>query len=104
MGRSGTDTVTPPVFAMRNGDNGEIEIIRSDDSRYEILPGKLKTGVIPRRNFYLVLDGITMEDNDKQFSCLNEEDVAYKHDYFLGDHTTIVVHSDECKGVQPYRL
>ena len=99
-GRSGIYRVTPPVFAVRNGDNGEIEIIRLDDSRYEILPGKLRTGFIPSQNFYLVLQ-ITMEDNDKQFACLNEDDVDYVEDYFFGDHTTIVVSACSNEGNSP---
>ena len=99
-GQSRTNTVTPPVFAVRNGDNGEIKIIRSDDSEYEILSGKLRTGVIPSQNFHLVLENITMEDNDKQFACLNEDDVDYVEDYFFGDHTTIFVPTDEGKTIQ----
>ena len=72
-----------------------------DNSDYDFLSGKLTERAegtrLPLQNFYLVIDNITMEDNNKQFACLNENDVDYKHEYFFGDHTTVVVHSDEGK-------
>ena len=100
-GQYGSNTVTPPVFAVRNGDNGKIELIKLDDSRYEILPGTLRTGVRPIQNFYLVYGFTTMEDNDKQFACLNENDVDYAEDYFFGDQTTIVVSACSNEGNNP---
>ena len=105
-GQSGTNnTVTDPVFAVRNGDNGQIDIIRSDDSGYNVFAGNLEIrSGFPHKKFYLIIDEITLEDNDKQFTCLNEEDVDYVNDYFFGDHTTIFVPSDEGKEIKPYRL
>ena len=97
FGRSRSNTVAEPVFAVRlNGDNGQIDIIRSDNSRYDVFSGKLtRTRSLPHQKFYLVIDEITMEDNGKQFVCIDEDDVDYVEDYFFGDHTTIVVHSNE---------
>ena len=104
-GRFRSNTVTAPVFAVRNGDNGQIEIIRSDNSNYDFFAGKLnRTGFMPHQNFYLVIDEITMDDNGKQFVCLNEGDVGDVGEEFSEFHATIVVHSDEGKEIQPYRL
>ena len=100
-GQTRSNTVTAPVFAVRNGDNGQIEIIESDNSNYDFCSGKLdRTGYIPHQNFYLVIDEITMDDNDKQFVCLNKADVGYVGEEFSDFHTTIVVHSDEGKEIQ----
>ena len=99
-GGFGSNNVTTPVFAVRNGDNSQIDIIRPDNSRYDFFAGKLNKIGIPRQNFYLVIDEITTEDNDKQFACLNEDNVNNVHDYFMGDHTTVFVPSDEGKEIQ----
>ena len=103
FGRSGSNTVRAPVFAVRSGDNGQIEIISSDDSRYDFYSGKPKVtaGSLPYQAFYLVIDEITMEDNNKQFVCLNKDDIAYVDEVFSEFHTTIVVPSDEGKDISP---
>ena len=99
-GRSETNTVTDPVFAVRNGDNGQINIL-SDNSKYDFVSGNLviRSGV-PHQKFYLIIDKITMEDNDKQFVCLNEDDVGDVEEEFSYFNTTIVVHSDEGNGMK----
>ena len=55
---------------------------------------------IPHQKFYLIIDKITMEDNDKQFVCLNGDDVGNVGQAFSDFNTTIVVHSDEGKGMK----
>ena len=101
IGQFGSDVVTPPVFAVRKGDNGQIDLIRSNTSEYNFSSGKLnRTGFLPHQTFYLIVDGITMEDDDSQFVCINEDDVGYVDEYFAEKlHTTIVVPSDEGKEI-----
>ena len=45
-----------------------------------------------------------MEDNDKQFVCIKEKDVAYVDEFFSEFHTTIVVPLEEGKERNRYLL
>ena len=101
-GRFGSNTVTAPIFAVRNGENGQIDTIRPDNSRYGFFTGKLnKTGSLPHQKFYLIIGEITMEDNDKQFVCIKENEVAYVEESFSTFNTTIIVPSEEGKELGP---
>ena len=104
IGQFGSHTVTPPVFAVRKGDYGQIDIIRPDTSDYEFFSGKLNgAGSLPYQSFYLIMDAITREDDDTQVVCINEDDVGSVDEYFSHTesheptYTTIVVPSAEGK-------
>ena len=100
-GLSESDHVSPPVFAVRNGLDGPIEMINSETSGYDIAAGKLNRPSmgLPTQLFYLVI-AIKMKDNNKQFVCVNAGEFRNEEsleDAFLHHRTTIVVSSAEGK-------
>ena len=72
-GPSGSNHVTPPVFAVRNGVDGPIKVISAETAGYDVAAGRLNnSSAVPSHLFYLVID-IKMEDNNKQFVCVDAD-------------------------------
>ena len=100
-GISGSD-VTPPVFAVRNGPDGPIEVIQNDTAGYDIAAGKLNhiyitETYIYHKLFYLILEEVTSADNNKQFVCVDENEESLKTAFEEWPTTTVVVSSSESK-------
>ena len=97
---SDSDHVIPPVFAVRNGQDGSIKVISDETAGYDIAAGKLnRSNGLLFQYFYLIVE-VTLEDNNKQFVCVNENDSENEEslqDAFLNYLTEIVVSSAESK-------
>ena len=89
---NGDTMITAPVFAVRNATDGPIEVIRADTpGSYAIAAGKLNDIV---KLFYLILEEVTSEDNNKQFVCVDENESRIKaklEEAYSGYSTTIKV-------------